>query len=153
MSKLSLSEAFLTSNRINLFVLDNIPEADLSVAHSTRSRNIGDQFAHLHNVRILWLENLRPALAKSLKKIEKGTATKKMLKDALEKSGKAMAEYFAELESPEKMARSKKNPATFFAYVIAHEAHHRGQILLHLKYAEKPFDRDLSYKIWEWEKV
>ncbi|HEU4718103.1 MAG TPA: DinB family protein [Bacteroidia bacterium] len=152
-AKQSLADVFLVNNRIDLFVLGNIPDKDLGVAHSARSRTIADQFAHLHNVRIMWLEIHKPALAKTLKKIEKGKATKKLLEESLKKSGDAMADYFRELGSPEKMAKAKKSPYNFFAYVTAHEAHHRGQILLHLKYAGVPFDRDKSYAIWEWEKM
>ena len=151
--KFSIADAFLTNNRINLFVLGHLSEEQLAVTQNARARSIADQFAHLHNVRILWLEASQPALAKSLKKIEKGKVTKKQLKESLEKSAEAMAEYLRELESPGKMARLKKNPYNFFAYMIAHEAHHRGQILLHLKNAGVAFDREKSFAIWEWDKM
>jgi len=149
---ITLAETFLTNNRINIMVLDNIAEEHLAISHNSRARNIGDQFAHLHNVRIMWLEADLPAAAKKLKKIEKGTATKKQLKEALTTSADAMAEFFREIESG-KSKKFKKGPNEFFAYVIAHEAHHRGQILLHLKYAGHPFDRTKSFEIWEWGKV
>ncbi len=150
---ITLTKTFLTNNRINLFVLDHIKEEHLVLSHNTRARTIGDQFAHMHNVRLMWLEVLRPALVKKLKKIEKGSAKKKMLKEALTNSAEAMAELFREFESSEKVKGFKKGPNGFFAYVIAHEAHHRGQILLHLKYAGFPFDRTKGFEMWEWDKM
>jgi uncharacterized damage-inducible protein DinB len=38
----------------------------------------------------------------------------------------------------------------FLGYALAHEGHHRGQILLHLKIAKLPLDRDVSYRLWDW---
>lgn len=148
-----LAESWLVSNRITLYTLDHIPDKDLSVAHSSRSRTVADQFAHLHNVRILWLSVSHPTLAKTLTKIDKGTATKKQLREALEASGEAMAQLLTEVEKTGKVKSYKKSPQVFFAYIIAHEAHHRGQILLHLKYAGVPFDKEESYKIWEWDRI
>jgi uncharacterized damage-inducible protein DinB len=150
--KQSLADVFLTNNRINLFVLDAIKEEHLAVTHNARARNVGDQFAHLHNVRLMWLEVSKPALAKTLKKIEKGGATKKQLKEALNASAEAMAELLRDGEAGSAKL-SKKGPNNFFAYVIAHEAHHRGQIILHLKYAGVPFDRTKGFEMWEWEKM
>lgn len=149
----SPAEVFLVNNRISLMVLDELKEEQLALSHNSRARNIGDQFAHLHNVRIMWLEVSKPAAAKALKKIEKGAATKKELKAALEKSAEAMAALFTEAQESGKVKGFKGGLHNFFAYTIAHEAHHRGQILLHLKYAGQAFDRTKSYEIWDWGKI
>jgi uncharacterized damage-inducible protein DinB len=147
----SLAEVFLTNNRINLFVLDHLDEQQLNYSPNARARSIADQLAHLHQVRILWLEAHRPALAKPLRKIEKGSATRKQLKEALEQSAEAMAGLFRDVESGNTKG-FKNGPNLFFAYLIAHEAHHRGQLLLHLKNAGIPFDKAKSFEIWDWAK-
>jgi uncharacterized damage-inducible protein DinB len=145
----SMGDIFTANNNIDLFLLDSLTEEQLEIGHSNRSRNIADQFAHLHNVRIMWVEASKPALAKTLKKIEKGKSKKKILRENLVASAAVMAQYLDELEVSE---RSKKGPNEFFAYVIAHEAHHRGQILLHLKYAGVALDKEKSFLLWEWGK-
>lgn len=149
----SLSAVFLTNNRINLFVLDQLSEEQLSVAQSSRSRTIADQFAHLHQVRISWLEIAKPALAKKLSKIEKGKVGHKELKAALTQSAEAIAELLDESQESGTVKGYKKGVYSFFAYLIAHESHHRGQILLHLKNAGLPLDKVKGFEIWDWAKM
>ena len=149
----TLADAWHLSNRVNLMLLDNLRDEQLAVAHSPRSRNVADQFAHLHNVRIMWLETLGPAAVKGLKKIEKGKAAKAALKEALKASGKVLGDVIAEAEQAGKMKGYKRGPAAFFGYAMAHEAHHRGQIILHVKYAKLPIDTMFGYGLWEWGKL
>jgi hypothetical protein len=93
----------------------------------------------------------RPA-AKKLRKIGKGAATKVGLREALQASAAALGESIAAAEGGGKLKGAKRGPAAFTGYVLAHEAHHRGQIILHLKYAKMPVDAAFGYSIWEWEK-
>jgi uncharacterized damage-inducible protein DinB len=41
----------------------------------------------------------------------------------------------------------------FLGYALAHEGHHRGQILLHLKVAKLPVERATAYSLWYWNAV
>jgi len=146
----SLADTWLLNNRVNLMLLDRLTPQQLAYTASPRARNIAGQIAHLHNVRGMWLEVRSPSLAKSLPKLEKGPP-KESIRAALEASGKLMGEWIAESEKTGKMKAAKRGVAVFFGYALAHEAHHRGQILLHLKYAGMPVDRDFSYAIWDWQ--
>jgi len=148
-----LADTWLLNNRVNLMLLDSLGEEQLALTPNPRARSIADQLAHLHNVRIMWLEPVAPAVAKGLSKIEKGSATKQALKDALEASGNALGGIIAEAEKSGGMKTRKRGPIAFFGYALAHEAHHRGQIILHLKYAGKPVDRMFGFSLWEWEKI
>lgn len=38
-------------------------------------------------------------------------------------------------------------------YLVAHESHHRGNILLTLKTSGHKLDQDTSYAIWNWDKM
>jgi uncharacterized damage-inducible protein DinB len=149
----TLADTWLLNNRVTLMLLDALSDEQLALTNNPRARNIADQLAHLHNVRRMWLEVSAPAAAKGLQKLEKGTTTKAALKQALETSARAMADCIAEAEKSGKMKGYKRGPAAFFGYALAHEAHHRGQIILHLKYAKMPVDRILGFGLWEWGKL
>ena len=83
-------------NRINLYLLDAIQEEHLSDALVSKGRTVAEQFAHLHNVRLLWLKASASALMGDLQKLEKGTQSKKILKNHLEKSAIAIASLLEE---------------------------------------------------------
>ena len=99
-----------------------------------------------------WLKRRARTLAKGLKKLPGGTAPRAALREALIDSGKAMGELFTEAERTGGIKGTKLSPVGFLGYALAHEGHHRGQILLHLKIAKLPVDRDTGYSLWYWNK-
>ena len=149
----TLADTWLLNNRVNLLLLEQLTDEQLAYLQNPKARSIGDQFAHLHNVRIMWLEHRLPELAATLEKIEKGRATKSNLKHALNASGVAMGSMIREAEREGKLKGAKRGLPAFFGYVLAHEAHHRGQIIVHLKYAKMPIDRMFGFSLWEWETI
>src|SRR6266436_2816833 len=78
------------NNRINLYLLEAIPPEDLNDVSASKGRNVGQQFAHLHNVRLMWLKAAGPELLQGLEKIEKEqSGDRKLLRQSLHDSGEA----------------------------------------------------------------
>jgi uncharacterized damage-inducible protein DinB len=151
MDNKSFVETWQIQNRINLYLLDSIKEEYLADTLSSKGRNVGSQFAHLHNVRLMWLKAADPALFATQQKIETDTVlTKKLLADELSKSGEAIAALLEKGFESGKIKNFKPHAAAFFGYMIAHESHHRGQIILALKQSKHPVDKSIQYGIWEW---
>ncbi len=135
-------------------LLDSISDEGLKSTLSPRGRNVAQQLAHLHNVRLMWLNVVAKNLAKELKKIEKEDANnRKLLKISLDLSSKAMAEALSGAGEDGKIKGYKKGVGNMLSYFIAHEAHHRGSILLTLKQTGHSVDRQLLYDIWDWNKL
>ena len=113
---------------------------------------MGEQFAHIHNVRLMWLQQAAPELMGELKKIEKdGAPDKELLRRSLAASGRAMSLLLAKgVESGGKIKGFKPHVAAFLGYLVSHESHHRGQIALPLKQANHPLSKKVSFGIWEW---
>lgn len=146
-----LLETWHIHNRINLYLLEGIQPEALQDCATKKGRNVGDQFAHMHNVRLLWLSVAAPDLMGELEKIEKGANLSLVdLEFALAASGEAMAKLLQRGLETGKIKGFKPSVAAFLGYAIAHESHHRGQILLTLKLAGHMVDKKIQFGMWEW---
>lgn len=146
-----LLDAWAIHDRINRYLLDAVaPEALGSKIR--RGRTVGEQFAHLHNVRCMWLEQAAPELLDGVGKIEKdGAGNAAVLRRALEASGAAVGVLLREAtENGGRVRGFKPHMGAFLGYLISHESHHRGQIALTLKQAGFPLDKKVAYGLWDW---
>ncbi|MSR32143.1 MAG: hypothetical protein EXR99_11610 [Gemmataceae bacterium] len=146
-----LVETWEIHNRINFYLLDAVSEEALSLSMSPKHRNIFKLFAHMHNVRRMWVEAAGPEFMKGIEKIADETGKKNQLKKALTLSGKAMARVLEKaLLNGGKVPSFKPHATAFLAYAISHESHHRGQIGWTLKFTGHPLPQKIGYGLWEW---
>jgi len=146
-----LLESWHIHNSINLYLLQGIEELHLASVSASKGRTVREQFAHIHNVRLMWLKAAAPELLNGLEKLEKESpATNEVLQTALTKSGEAMAQLLATGFASGKIKGFKPHPAAFYSYLVAHESHHRGQIMLTMKQAGHPVDKKIAFGLWEW---
>jgi uncharacterized damage-inducible protein DinB len=146
-----LLETWEIHNRINLYLLNSLKEEHLRDGLTSKGRNVGEQFAHIHNVRLMWLKAAWPEALTGLEKIEdKDGITKMLLKTSLETSSKTIAALLSKGFEEGKIKGFKPHPTAFMGYLISHESHHRGQIMLCLKQSGHPADKKIAFGIWEW---
>jgi uncharacterized damage-inducible protein DinB len=146
-----LLETWQIHNRINLYLLNAIDESSLGDLSASKGRTVGEQFAHLHNVRLMWLKSAAPELLAGLEKIERESASdKKLLSQSLAASGQAISRMLTECFATGKVKGFKPHATAFLGYIISHESHHRGQIALTLKQSGHPLDRKTAFGLWEW---
>jgi uncharacterized damage-inducible protein DinB len=147
-----LLETWDIHDRINLYLLDAVDAAALGCYSASKGRSVGEQFAHVHNVRLMWLKAAAPDLLKGLVKIDKEQAGgKKLLRKSLVDSGQAIRTLLNQsIGASGKVKGFKPHAVAFLGYMISHESHHRGQIVLSLKQAGHPVDKKTQYGIWEW---
>jgi uncharacterized damage-inducible protein DinB len=147
----SLVETWAIHNRINLYLLDAIAGDALPLA-LPKCRTVFDLFAHIHNVRLMWLKAAAPELLEGLEKLEtKKGGTKGQLRTALEASSAAISKLLQKAIAGGGKVKSFKPHATaFLGYLISHESHHRGQIGWTLKQTGHPLDQKTAFGLWEW---
>jgi uncharacterized damage-inducible protein DinB len=151
MNDKDLLETWNIHSHINLYLLDAVAPNTLTSLSASKGRTAGEQFAHIHNVRLMWLKSAAPELLSGLEKVEKEEALdKKVLSKSLTASAKAIELLLQKGFQEGKIKGFKPHPAAFLGYLISHESHHRGQIAVTLKQAGHPLDKKIAYGIWEW---
>jgi uncharacterized damage-inducible protein DinB len=139
-------------NRIQLYVLDAIPDEALGSVSASKGRSVGQMFAHIHNARLMWLEVAAPELMPGLAKIDKEqSADKALLRHSLQESGRAIETLLRKgMDSGGKIKGFRPHVTAFLGYLLAHDGYHQGEIGVALRQAGHPLDKKASYGMWEW---
>jgi len=148
-----LSEALLlafdTNDRINQYLLDNLSaEAWRAEPPGKRGRDVAGVVAHMHNVRVMWLKATKGEIPQQL---DRFTVTPAQARKALESSRAALREVLQKsLNGDGRVKGFRPDVAGFFAYLIAHDAHHRGQITMLARQAGHAIRQKATFGMWEW---
>jgi uncharacterized damage-inducible protein DinB len=150
--KRSLLESYAVNERINQYLLENLDDAAWNAEPpGGKGRTIAAIAAHMHNVRHMWL--VAAAKGKPLpEKIDRATVTRKDAMQALAQSAEACARLLAEsLDHPEgKVKGFQPDVVGMFAYLLSHDAHHRGQISALARQLGHPLPKQATFGMWEW---
>jgi|SRR5579863_378349 len=146
----ALIAAYAANNRINVYLVRNLPEeAWRAKPPEGKGRDIASIVAHIHNVRLMWLKaigitNLPP-------KLERTRVTREQAIQALEASWQAIEGTLrTSLNGDGRIKGFKPDAAGFLAYLVAHDAHHRGQIAMLARQVGHPIPQSAMFGMWEW---
>ena len=149
MLEAQLVETWDINNRISLYLLDALAPDQL-LTPLQKGKTVEGQFAHIHNVRLMWLKASAPDLFDAQTKIE-GSTNQANLRKHLQQSGEAVGKLIARsLEKDGKIKNFKPHVCAFVGYLIAHDANHRAHVELALRQTGTPLSDKVAYGLWEW---
>lgn len=162
-----LLETYATNDAMNQLLLAHLdPRAWRATPlqkNSHEGRTIAGIFSHLHNNRLSWIKNSAPHL-KCPAPLDPGRCTIKQARAAHRQSAARCLQMLKDALStraPRRVTRFSRGSwaptwpagATMFSYMFAHEAHHRGQVILLARQLGYQLPDKAAYGIWRWEKL
>src|SRR5690349_1318740 len=158
-----MAQAFLVNDKMNQLLLEHLdPRAWRAKLPRLRIRSIADLFAHVHNIRCKWIRLSAPHI-KMPARLDRRRCTLKQARKALAESALRCSKMLEEaLNAPpgdkksflrDGWARPWRPGAAMFAYMITHDAHHRGQICMMAHQLGFPLLGAAGYGMSGWEKL
>ncbi len=146
----ALLRAFDTNNRINEYLIENLPQGVWNVKPlNSKGRTIAAIVAHMHNVRVMWLKAARADEIPD--QLDRTTVTPVQAGRALESSRHALNVIIRRaLAGDGRIRNFRPDVAGFLFYLIAHDSHHRGQITMLTRQMGHPLAQKAMFGMWEW---
>ena len=157
----ALLAAWGTTCRVTAFLVERIPDPLWRAAiPGIPTRTVRSVAAHLHNARCRWVKTLGAEHGIALPvRVDQRTVTPRDLVTALEQSGRGIA---ALLElglrqgghvPPSKAYTWRNLPLDVehvLTYFVAHEGHHRGQIVMAARQFGHRLPVSVTGGLWQW---
>jgi uncharacterized damage-inducible protein DinB len=153
--------AWQTSNRVTDFFFENLPEElwDQKIPGAPQ-RTIRMMAGHIHNARCMWIKMTGRSYAiKPPQTVDRRHVTRAKLLQALKRSNQKMIELLevgldheGVLNINVPWANIPSDVMHFVSYMVAHEAHHRGQIVIIARALGCRLPQSITAGLWQWKK-
>ncbi|HSE34395.1 MAG TPA: DinB family protein [Pyrinomonadaceae bacterium] len=156
----ALIDAWHTNHRITVYLIKNLPPRlwSMNVPGSPR-RTVRAIAAHIHNARCMWIKMIGARHGVAVPKTVDGrTVRPAELVRALERSSRGMIDLI-ELGTarggtipPATWQNFPTDLVHFLTYFVAHEAHHRGQLVMLARQLGHRLPVEVTGGLWQWKK-
>ena len=154
----ALIAAWRTNNRVTTYLIENLPAQLWSKAiPGVPRRTVGMIAAHIHNGRCMWIKMLgakhgivpprrvdmrrvrAPELLRALSRSSKGII--RLLELGIAQGGSVPRAAWQNFPT---------DVVHFLNYFVAHEAHHRGQVIMAARQLGHRLPRAIAGGVWQW---
>jgi len=157
---------FAANDRMNQMLIEHLDpsawKAKPPAKPPANTRTIAAIFTHMHNVRTKWIRLTAPHL-KVPPQLNRVHCTTQQARSALAESAARCTEMLAEALAGsdgriEKFRRDGWGQpwpvgVEMLCYMLAHEAHHRGQVCMLTHQLGFPLPPEVTSGMWNWEKL
>ena len=157
----SAVKIFAANERMNQLLIEHLDAKVWRAKPPGKARTIAAIFTHMHNVRCKWVRLTAPHLKVPLQ-LNRATCTRKEARAGLAESGARCTEMLAEaLGGAGRIKKFRRDGwaqpwpvgVEMLCYMLAHEAHHRGQVGMLAHQMGFKLPNKVTSGMWNWEKL
>ena len=154
-------QIFAANDRMNQLLIEELDAAAWRAKPPGNVRTIAAIFTHMHNVRAKWIRLTAPHL-KVPAQLNRASCTPQQARAGLAESAARCTEMLAEALSDggrvemfrrDGWAQPWPVGPEMLCYMLAHEAHHRGQVCMLAHQLGFPLENQVTSGMWNWEKM
>jgi uncharacterized damage-inducible protein DinB len=155
-----LPDIYLLSDRLNQLIIEHLPPAAWRAkSPGAHTRTIAGIFAHMHNIRRKWVRLSAPHL-KLPPPLNRNNCKQKETRVVLAASAESCCEMLVDAGAGritqfhrDSWARPWHTGPAMLAYMLAHDAHHRGQVCMLAHQLGFKLPARVTSAMWNWEKL
>jgi uncharacterized damage-inducible protein DinB len=166
-SRLDLAETIVpvwkTANRVTVFLIEHLPtELWAAIVPGAPRRTVRMIAGHIHNARCMWIKTLGKEYGIAVpESVDRRHVKPKQLVQALDRSSRGMVSLLTlGCENggtiPPSASYTWRNlpldVGHVLAYFVAHEGHHRGQIVMLARQSGCRLPLEVTAGLWQWSK-
>ncbi len=145
-----------TSSRVTAFLIENLPdEVWRSPIPGAPRRTVQMIGGHLHNCRCMWVKMLGKKHGLTVpRSVDRRRVSRRQLLRALARSSRAIGQLLevGAANGGHLPGFSPPEVTHFLAYHVAHEGHHRGQIVMVARQLGYRLPPEVTSGMWQWSK-
>ena len=152
---------FAANDRMNQMLIEHLAPEAWRAKPPGKVRTIAAIFTHMHNVRTKWIRLTAPHL-RLPRQLNRAQCTPQQAREGLAESAARCVEMLAEalggsgrIDQFHRDGWASPWPAgvEMLCYMVAHEAHHRGQVCMLAHQLGYPLPTEVACGIWNWERL
>ena len=140
-----------TNDRVNAYLVEHLSDELWASDVPGARKTVRALAAHIHNVRCMWVKMLGRKLGVAVPpRLDRAVATRKETIAAFAVSHRAMSRLLELGLSKGKLPGFPPDAMHFLGYVLAHDAHHRGQLCMIARELGHRLPVSVAAGLWQW---